>query len=74
MLLPEHYDDGGWSGGNLERPALQRLVADIKAGKVDMVLLYKIDRLSRSLLDFARLIETGMLEVEGLGSLLISSN
>ena len=74
VLLPEHYDDGGWSGGNLERPALQRLIADIEAGKVDMVLIYKLDRLSRSLLDFAKLIETGMLEVEGLGSLLISSN
>ena len=57
VLLPEHYDDGGWSGANMDRPALQRLIGDIKAGRVDMVLLYKIDRLSRSLLDFARLIE-----------------
>jgi site-specific DNA recombinase len=53
--LPTRYDDGGFTGGNLERPALQRLVADIQAGQVDCVLVYKVDRLSRSLLDFARL-------------------
>lgn len=52
------YDDGGVSGGTLERPALQRLMADIEAGRVDMVVVYKIDRLTRSLADFARLIET----------------
>ena len=57
MLLPEHYDDGGFTGANMDRPALTRLIADIEAGKVDMVLVYKVDRLSRSLLDFSRLIE-----------------
>src|ERR1700686_755016 len=55
--LPEHYDDAGFSGATLERPALRRLLADIEAGKVDGVLVYKVDRLSRSLLDFARLME-----------------
>jgi site-specific DNA recombinase len=58
IVLPEHYDDGGYTGANLERPALRRLLADIEAGKVDCVLVYKVDRLSRSLLDFARLIAT----------------
>jgi DNA invertase Pin-like site-specific DNA recombinase len=58
IVLPEHYDDGGYTGANLERPALRRLLADIEAGKVDCVLVYKVDRLSRSLLDFARLIGT----------------
>ncbi|GIW90220.1 MAG: integrase [Pirellulaceae bacterium] len=57
-LLPERYDDGGFSGGSLDRPALKRLLADIEAGKVDCVVVYKVDRLSRSLLDFARLMET----------------
>jgi site-specific DNA recombinase len=57
IALPERYDDGGYSGGNLDRPALQRLLEDITAGKIDAVLIYKIDRLSRSLLDFARLME-----------------
>ncbi|HEV3261067.1 MAG TPA: recombinase family protein [Gemmataceae bacterium] len=55
--LPEHYDDGGYSGSNLERPALQRLLADIQAGKLDCLVVAKVDRLSRSLLDFAKLIE-----------------
>ena len=58
MALPERYDDGGFSGGNMERPALKKLLADIEAGQVDCVVLYKIDRLSRSLLDFARIMET----------------
>jgi site-specific DNA recombinase len=56
--VPDRYDDGGFTGGNLERPALQRLLLDIAAGKVDCVVVYKVDRLSRSLLDFARLMET----------------
>jgi len=55
--LPDRYD-GGFTGGNMERPALQRLLADIRAGKVDCVVTYKVDRLSRSLLDFARMMET----------------
>src|SRR6266852_5913518 len=53
--LADRYDDGGFSGGNIERPALRRLMGDIEAGKIDRVIVYKIDRLSRSLLDFARL-------------------
>src|SRR6516164_2940918 len=56
--LPERYDDGGFTGGNMERPALQRLLADIRAGKIDCVVTYKVDRLSGSLLDFARMMET----------------
>jgi site-specific DNA recombinase len=52
-LIPARYDDGGFSGGNLDRPALQQLLADVDAGLVDCVLVYKVDRLSRSLLDFA---------------------
>ncbi|MCB2046696.1 MAG: recombinase family protein [Novosphingobium sp.] len=56
-LLPQEYDDGGLSGGTLERPALQRLLADIAAGRIDIVVVYKVDRLTRSLLDFARLVE-----------------
>lgn len=55
--LAERYDDGGFSGGNLERPALKRLLADVEAGKVDCIVVYKVDRLSRSLLDFARIME-----------------
>jgi site-specific DNA recombinase len=56
--LTDRYDDGGFTGGNMERPALQRLLADIRAGKIDCVVTYKVDRLSRSLLDFARMMET----------------
>ena len=57
ICLPYRYDDGGFSGGNLTRPALEKLLADIKAGLVDCVVVYKVDRLSRSLLDFSRLVE-----------------
>jgi DNA invertase Pin-like site-specific DNA recombinase/diadenosine tetraphosphatase ApaH/serine/threonine PP2A family protein phosphatase len=57
MLIPEHYDDGGFSGGNMERPGLKRLLADIEAGEIDVVVVYKIDRLTRSLTDFARIVE-----------------
>ncbi|MBL4544639.1 MAG: recombinase family protein [Oceanicaulis sp.] len=56
-LLPERYDDGGISGGTLERPAIRRLMADIDGGRVDMIVVYKIDRLTRSLADFSRLID-----------------
>ena len=56
-LLPNRYDDGGVSGGTLERPALRRLMADIAAGRIDMVVVYKIDRLTRSLADFSKLVE-----------------
>ncbi|MBT8342778.1 MAG: recombinase family protein [Desulfatitalea sp.] len=57
ICLPDHYDDGGFSGGNMERPALQRLFADIDAGHVDCVVVYKVDRMSRAILDFARIID-----------------
>ena len=56
--LPDRYDDGGFTGGNMDRPALQRLLADIRAGRVDGVVVYKVDRLSRSLLDFARMMQS----------------
>jgi DNA invertase Pin-like site-specific DNA recombinase len=56
-LLPGEYDDGGLSGGTLQRPALQRLLADVAAGKIDIIVVYKVDRLTRSLLDFAKLVE-----------------
>ena len=57
VLNPERYDDGGFSGGNMQRPGLKRLMADVAAGKVDIILLYKIDRLTRSLADFAKIVE-----------------
>jgi DNA invertase Pin-like site-specific DNA recombinase len=57
VAVEERYDDGGYTGGNLERPALQKLLRDINQGRVDCVVVYKVDRLSRSLLDFARLME-----------------
>ena len=55
-VAPSLYDDGGWSGANLERPALRRLLADVEARRIDCVVVYKVDRLSRSLLDFTRLL------------------
>jgi site-specific DNA recombinase len=57
VLVPDHYDDGGISGATLERPALRRLLADIETKRVDVVVVYKIDRLSRALMDFAKLVE-----------------
>lgn len=57
VLNPERYDDGGFSGGNMERPGLKQLMADVATGKVDIILLYKIDRLTRSLADFAKIVE-----------------
>jgi site-specific DNA recombinase len=62
--LPDAYDDGGFSGGNTDRPALKRLLADVKAKRVDCVVVYKVDRLSRSLLDFAGII--GLLDQHGV--------
>jgi site-specific DNA recombinase len=56
-LIRSRYDDGGYSGGSTERPALQRLLADIRTGKVDVIVVYKVDRLTRSLADFAKLVE-----------------
>ena len=64
VALEKKYDDGGCSGANLERPALQRLLDDAAAGKVDAVVVYKVDRLSRSLFDFARLM--GVFEQRGV--------
>jgi len=58
LCVPTRYDDGGFTGGNMDRPALKRLMADIEAGKIDAVCVYKVDRLSRSLLDFARMMES----------------
>lgn len=57
LCMREHYDDGGFSGGTLDRPGLKMLLEDIEAGLVDVVVVYKIDRLSRSLMDFSRLVE-----------------
>ncbi|MBZ0147156.1 MAG: recombinase family protein [Pseudorhodoplanes sp.] len=56
-VLPTLYDDGGYSGGTMERPALQRLLADIEAGQIDVIVVYKVDRLTRALSDFAKLVE-----------------
>src|SRR5665811_520909 len=56
-ILPEMYDDGGYSGGTIERPAFQRLLMDVSEGKIDVVVVYKVDRLTRSLSDFAKIVE-----------------
>lgn len=56
-LLPERYDDGGYSGGSLDRPGLRRLLAEVRVGRVDVIVVYKVDRLTRALSDFARLVE-----------------
>jgi site-specific DNA recombinase len=56
-LLPDLYDDGGFTGANMQRPALRRLLADVEAKKVDCVVVYKVDRLSRSIRDFAKIME-----------------
>ena len=55
--LPARYDDGGYSGGTMERPALQRLLEDVEAKKVNVIVVYKVDRLTRSLADFAKIVE-----------------
>ena len=60
VLLPTVYEDAGISGGTLERPGLQRLLDDIDAGLVDRILVYKVDRLTRSLSDFAKLVDAGV--------------
>lgn len=57
VCLPEHYDDGGYTGGNMDRPAFQQLMSDVESGKIDCIAIYKIDRLSRSLMDFAKIME-----------------
>jgi hypothetical protein len=55
--LPAAYDDGGFSGGSMERPGLQKLLAEIAAGQIDVVVVYKVDRLTRALMDFAKIVE-----------------
>src|ERR1700730_3031706 len=57
-VIPARYDDGGFSGGNMERPGLKKLLDDIAAKRVDTVVVYKVDRLTRALSDFARIVET----------------
>ena len=56
-MLANRYDDGGFSGGSMERPALKRLLSDVQAHKIDTIVVYKVDRLTRSLADFAKIIE-----------------
>src|ERR1700745_1679371 len=56
-VLPARYDDGGYSGGDMERPCLQQLLADVVANKVETIVVYKVDRLTRSLSDFAKIVE-----------------
>src|SRR6266550_5800179 len=56
-MLPARYDDGGYSGGTMERPALKRLLEDVQAGKVQIIVIYKVDRLTRSLADFAKIVD-----------------
>ena len=72
IALEDRYDDGGFTGANLERPAFQKLMRDIESGSVDLVIVYKIDRLSRSLLDFARVMER--LTKHGVGLVSITQN
>lgn len=55
--VPEYYDDGGYSGGSMKRPALAQLLGDVEARKVDVIVVYKVDRLTRSLADFAKIVE-----------------
>jgi len=68
VLLTEQYDDGGISGGTLERPALQRLLVDVGEGRVDQIVVYKVDRLTRSLADFAKLVD----KLDGAGASFVS--
>ncbi|MFY9977306.1 MAG: recombinase family protein, partial [Candidatus Sulfotelmatobacter sp.] len=56
-VIPELYDDGGYSGGDMDRPALTRLLDDVAANKIDTIVVYKVDRLTRSLADFAKIVE-----------------
>jgi site-specific DNA recombinase len=67
-LVPELYDDGGYSGGNMDRPGLKQLLTDIRAGKVDVIVVYKVDRLTRSLADFAKMVEV----LDGAGASFVS--
>jgi site-specific DNA recombinase len=67
-LLPSRYDDGGFTGGNMERPGLQRLLGDVRAGRIDVIVVYKVDRLTRSLTDFAKIVEV----LDGAGASFVS--
>ena len=70
VCLPDRYDDGGFSGGTMERPGLKRLLEDIELGKVDVVVIYKLDRLTRSIRDFGRIMET--FEAQGVAVAAVS--
>lgn len=70
VCLPDRYDDGGFSGGSMERPALKRLLEDVEAGRIDVVVIYKLDRLTRSIRDFARIMES--LEARGVAIAAVS--
>ena len=70
--IPKHYDDPGHSGASLNRPALQELLSDIESGLIDVLLIYKLDRISRSLLDFVRLMD--LLESFGVGFVAVTQN
>lgn len=70
--LAKHYDDEGWSGGNLRRPALQELLSDVESGLVDVVVIYKLDRISRTLLDFVRLMD--LFEQFGVAFVAVTQN
>jgi DNA invertase Pin-like site-specific DNA recombinase len=67
-MLPTHYDDGGFSGGNMERPGLKQLLAEVAAGRVDVIVIYKVDRLTRSLADFAKIVDV----LDGAGASFVS--
>jgi DNA invertase Pin-like site-specific DNA recombinase len=71
-LIPTLYDDGGISGGTMERPALQRLLQDIRERRIDVVVVYKIDRLTRSLMDFSRIVE--IFDASGVSFVSVNSN
>ena len=70
--LGQHYDDGGLSGATMDRPALRQLLADIQAGKIDAVVTYKVDRLTRSLADFAKMVE--LFDARGISFVAVTSN
>ncbi len=71
-LVPDHYDDGGFSGGSMNRPALKQLLEDVKSGKVNMIVVYKIDRLTRSLMDFSKMVD--LFEKHGCSFVSVTQN
>src|SRR6187455_3328516 len=70
--LPARYDDGGFSGGSMERPALQRLLGEIRSRRIDVIVVYKVDRLTRSLTDFAKLVEQAFNTTTSMGRLTLN--